>query len=650
MSVRLDPPLQARDGRTLQVLAICRISTLNQDERSLADQEALYRHWLTQHSDLPVKVEVIAGRGSGEDLRRPELLKAVSAVETDLFDLVLTEDLGRICRRSFAREFCGICLDHGTSQIALNDCVDTGRDDWSLTAFFASFRHELYNADTGKRIRRSHRNRFQQGGVVQTVVYGYLKPRGATSDAEVQKDPQAIPIFEEIVQKLENGASYSEVADWLNAEGIKPGPYVRSRRWTCAIVTRLIHNPILKGVRVRNKKMSKRINETGRRKSVPAPPTERLERNCPHLAFIEAARYDRLIKQLDERNAWCRRKGVNGVDTRKNVPKKRTIWPGQHMHCGICGRLFVYGGHGQKNHLACGGIHDYACWNAISIDGPLAARNMIKAIRKEIESLPEFDAVLLQQVHERLQQRQGAKGQQQKELDRRRANIVRELQHLVDAIKQAGHSSSLVDELHRLEQEKTQIDWEQQQLARASDEPLELPSIAEIRTLAAREFESLSMTSPEFGRLLRRFIPRIEVRPYRLCDGGYAVLRAHFTFNLVPLLPQIPVPDSLAMALERSLVVDLFEKPQREAYRVPIMELTQNRLKQRDIAWELEITQPAVQRAVALSNKMAALGISDPYVPLTEPPADYKLRRHRHPRYHFDPQNSQSGAEPPPSA
>jgi site-specific DNA recombinase len=57
-------------------------------------------------------------------------------------------------------------------------------------------------------------------------------------------------------------------------------------------VTQLVHNPILKGRRVRNKKRSQRVNQTGRRKAVAAPPGEGLERQCPHLAFIEPARYD----------------------------------------------------------------------------------------------------------------------------------------------------------------------------------------------------------------------------------------------------------------------------------------------------------------------------------------------------------------------
>jgi site-specific DNA recombinase len=294
-------------------------------------------------------------------------------------------------------------------------------------ACFASMRHEMYNADTGKRIRRSLRNRFQQGCVVQAVVFGYIKPPGAKTDAELSKDPDAEPIFQEIFRKLEDGASYSAVADWLNDNGVKPGPAARTPRWTCSLVTQLVHNPILKGVRLRNKKISKRVNETGHRKSITAPACERLERNCPHLAFIEAARYDGLIALLDERNARFRRKGVGGVDTRKNTPKKRTVWPGQHLDCGICGRPFVYGGHGQKDHLICSGAQQYRCWNAFTVDGPLAAHKLITAIRFSIAALPDFDSQLIALMEEEVRVRQGGKAGQQRELTRQLSTAEREL-------------------------------------------------------------------------------------------------------------------------------------------------------------------------------------------------------------------------------
>lgn len=148
------------------------------------------------------------------------------------------------------------------------------------------------------------------------------------------------------------------------------------------MVTQLIHNPILKGLRVRNRKISKRVNKTGRHKSVAAPPEELLERHCPHLAFIEPARYDLLIKMLDEKNAKYRRKGA-GDRYQKKCFQKRTIWPGQHIDCGVCGRLLVYGAHGQKNSLACSGALKYQCWNGTSINSEKAGNKIITAIEKK---------------------------------------------------------------------------------------------------------------------------------------------------------------------------------------------------------------------------------------------------------------------------
>jgi DNA invertase Pin-like site-specific DNA recombinase len=646
MAPRLDPPLTSRRDHALKVLGIARISTEHQDALSLEDQEALYRRCLGDHTQLPFDLKMIGGRGSGECLDRREALQATAEVETGSYDLVIAEDLGRIFRRIHAQLFCESCEDLGTRLIAVNDHVDTGRDDWRLSAFFATMRHEMYNADTSKRIRRSLRNRFQQGGVVQTTVYGYVKPPGAKTDGELHKDPAAQAVFDEVFRRLEDGAAYSEVADWLNAQGVKPGPYARSPRWTCSLVTQLVHNPILKGVRVRNRKVSTRVNQTGRRKSVAAPPGERLERAVPHLAFIEPDRYDRLIQTLDARNAKYRRKGVNGIDTRKDVPKKRTVWPGQHIDCGVCGRPYVYGGHGQKDHLMCRGAHAYHCWNAVTVDGPLAAHKLIAAIRREVAALPDFDPMLVQLVQDELRRGQESRGRHRQEIARRQAALDREIQNITAAIRESGHSPSLLDELQRLEWKKAeavaQLD-ELTNVSRGGPRPPTLPPMAEIRAAAEQAFDRLATTSQEFGRLLRRLIPRIVVRPYRLCDGGHPVLRAHFTFSLVPLLPSAPGLEGVAAALERTLMVDLFDPPERAAHRAQVMAMTAAGATQRDIGRALGITQPAVQRAAALHRGMEALGVADPYLPLTEPPDDYRrLRRYRHPRYRFEPISPQN--------
>ena len=313
--IKLDPPLVPRRGSTLKVLLICRVSDPGpgkQDVKSNEDQEAEYRKWVKDRVDVPFEVTVIAGTGSGEYLDREESKRAYAELESEEFDLAIAEDLGRIFRRVHAFLFCEAAEDVGTRVIAPNDYLDTAREGWRLCAFFAALRHEMYNADTGKRIRRTLRNRFRQGEAFQFVIAGYIKPKKKSvddkiHDSQVTKDPAAEPVYDEWFTRLEKGATFAEVADWLNAIGFATGPYHRNKEWDGRMVGRVTRNPILKGVRVRNERMSKRINKTGRRKSIKAPEKERLERERPHLAFIEPKRYDRVIRMLKERNAKYKR-------------------------------------------------------------------------------------------------------------------------------------------------------------------------------------------------------------------------------------------------------------------------------------------------------------------------------------------------------
>ena len=49
-------------------------------------------------------------------------------------------------------------------------------------------------------------------------------------------------------------------------------------------------------------------------------------------------------------------------------------------------------------------------------------------------------------------------------------------------------------------------------------------------------------------------------------------------------------------------------------------------------------TQAAISKAIQLNRMMVSLGLASPYVLQLKPPDDYgKLRRHKNPRYAFEP-------------
>ena len=258
-----------------------------QDIRSLADQESLHRERLDTHTDLPLNVTVIAGSGSGETLDRKGFFELSNRVETRQYDLVLCEDLGRIVRRIHAHIFAELCADFETRLISLNDNVDTAHPGWQDRTIFSARHHERSNRDTSDRIKRTHRSRFSQGGVLPHLIPGYIKSPGAKSDADVRKDPDWEPIYDEWFARLERGDSFSDIADWLNAKGVPTGCKRGNKRakdkYDCALVGLRTRNPILKGQRERSNRESRWVNSTGRRRSVKAPPELKLDPNCPRI-------------------------------------------------------------------------------------------------------------------------------------------------------------------------------------------------------------------------------------------------------------------------------------------------------------------------------------------------------------------------------
>ncbi len=500
-----------KNGAAFKVLIIARISTKNQDLRSLDEQISLCKkHALTMLSSDNIEFQTISSQSSGEILDRKELLDAEAAVDRGDLDMVIVEDLARFSRRNRALDFCEQCQDKSTRFIAINDHIDTTSDNWHLGGLIASFQHEQHNLKLAQRLKTRLRERFITGGALACPIYGYRKRPGATSDADLEKIPEAQSTVTLIFKMLEDGASYSEVADYLNESGIEPGAYCRGKKWNCAMVSRFVFNPILKGIRVRNRKESRRINKTGRHRSFNAPQSMHLYRECPHLAFIDAETYDRVIALLKARNAiFARGVSKKAPDCRVGIPKKSTIWPGQHLKCGICNRIYIWGGHGVTAHMMCAGCRDYKCWNSTSVDGFDTSRLLTEAILQKIEKLPNFDSVFLEKIRDAITRRRATRTQELDSLDSDIRNIEVRIERITEAIAAGAKNDALFSKLSSLESELQFKKRRREEVLREPTDQFEMPNIDQVRSLARTAIESLARDSAEFGRIMTRLIPSL---------------------------------------------------------------------------------------------------------------------------------------------
>jgi len=287
-------PLRPKNpGEKLLVVAIGRISTPHQNHENIEASYRYIRDYLSRICEGPVELKLLGEQGSGMLTDRASIREAEALVRSGKVDVVIAEDLARVYRNPRHQyDFVQNAVDMGTRVICPGDNLDTADENWEITMGAAALRHGLYIPDTRRRVRRTATHSFHNGGMVQKTRYGYRKlteeeaasgqfgPRGL----RVAKRPECTPVIREMMDRVMRGEKYAAVAEWADAEAIKPGPYVESGRWTARLVVSLLDDPILSGTRTFRDTICRPIFRTGKHKATKnaEPETE----HYPELAHL----------------------------------------------------------------------------------------------------------------------------------------------------------------------------------------------------------------------------------------------------------------------------------------------------------------------------------------------------------------------------
>lgn len=631
-----------RNGHVLVVGVVARISGCqNQKEVSLEDQIDHAKEVVADLFDGTAEFRVVATKGKGERLDRPELVEVEEMLRTRELDLLVVEDIGRLIRGTAAHRLCGIAVDHGTRVISPNDPVDTAEDTWEEDVIAACRDHVSHNAHTSRRLKHKLMNRFVKfGGAMARETYGYIVPENAKTYDDWQRDEAATPIIREAARRLRESLNCSAVADWLNQHNVPVGPYCRRIAWDGKMVRRVFSNPLFKGMPFRGAKRTVKHNETGRRIPVKNPDGP-VFRECPHLAHLEPDEFDSLQIALDAQNAKFQRKPIAGQDPLLRRPRKRTAFPGQHARCWYCGRQCVWGGNGVAGNLMCAGAREWLCWNSISFPGAIARQKVIDAITSRLYQLDEFEDRFADMIRSATKDASGGVSHRWGELLREEEKLKRERENVKATLKAVGAHSIVQEALAELDAHEKRFALERRQLERCQARRLELPtSIASLREMLAQEFAREAAESAEFGGMLRKLVPEFHVYLVRLCDGGHLFPRAKIRLNLVGSFDDAVRVPGLCSLLSHELPLDLFCPPQRERIRVEAARLAGQGLTHREIAQRLpeKPTSTAVGNALALQRLMDSQGLASPYIVVDEMPVDYsKLRRQKNSKFRSTP-------------
>jgi DNA invertase Pin-like site-specific DNA recombinase len=602
----------------LNVVAIGRISTAHQDVENI---EASYRYiqdYLRRIYRGPLKITLLGEQASGMLTDRATIREAERLVAGGSVDLVIAEDLARIYRNPrYQYDFVQNAMDMQTRVICIGDNLDTADENWEITMGAAALRHGLHIPDCRRRVRRTATHSFHRGGMVLKICYGYRKltreeaasGQFGPPDLRIAKREECTPLIREMTQRVVRGESYAAIADWLNAEGIEPGPYVRNRRWTARLVVTLLDHPLLSGTRTFRETICRPVFRTGRHKSSKNADPE--SQHCPALAHLAPEEHAVLRQEIARRRAESQA-NTKRKPTRQGVPRSRSIWPGQAATCAICGGMIYYAG----THLRCSNAMQRSgpgCWNHVQMPAQLTRERVVSWLVEYLDGRPALRQALVESVWALVEQGSGGPGRRRRDLAREIALLERQTANLATAIAEGGQLTTLIGKLQAVENSLQTARESQQAEREQAAESDGLLSKKQVEQNLHSTLLRLVGSSFPMADLLRRVFPVFILEPVQALDTPLVRPRAALTFRPSGLA-SVGAGDSAEFA-EVQVNIDLFDPPLHIGH-MPACRAVKGeapKLSLKKLAAKLGINYMTVKRALDYSRRMAAAGMSEPY-------------------------------------
>lgn len=614
-------PLVPRSGSTLSVIALGRISTIHQDVENIDASYRYIQDYLHKMYSGPLSLKLLGEQASGMRTDRATIREAEELIASGSIDLVIAEDLGRIYRNPrYQFDFVQNAVDAGTRVICIGDNLDTADENWEVTMGAAALRHGLHIPDTRRRVRRTATHAFHRGGMVLKIRYGYRKlnrDEAATGDfgpvgLRIAKRDDCTSTIQEIARRVIRGDPYASVSDWLNAEGIVPGDYVKRGRWTPSLIADLLADPILAGVRTFRDTICQPIFRTGRhRTSVNSTPESK---HYPQLAHLTSDEFATVTAAMAERRRQLRTDRSKQAK-RRGVPRSRTLWPGQSASCAVCGGILYYIG----SHLRCSNSlprNGARCWNRVQLPAAIMRERLVTWLTSRLPAGSPLRQRLVEvtwEFYERslgLRQSRNAAAGQAEALRRQAANLSA-------AIAAGGEMLSLVQRLKSVEASLAEV--------QAKSSGVEVQTVESGVVQSQKDFEAhlpeallhLTGHSFEMARLLRQLVPQLTVHPVQALDTRQVRPRAKLkvSWQVLESGDSPGAPDEL-------LAFDCFTPPAHIRAARDCCELRKNQptLSQRKVAALLHLNVMTCKRACDYARRMELVGSDDPYFELKQSP------------------------------
>lgn len=261
---------------------------------------------------------------SGTNFDRPSFKRMIHDAECGKINCIITKDLSRLGRNYvqagyYTDEFF---VEHNIRFIAINDGIDTIKDDNDIAAFHHVL-NEIYPKQVSKKVRQVKKKSAQQGKYMGSQApYGYMK---SPQDKHILIiDEEAAVVVRRLFSEFASGISARHIADRLNAEKInsprfyhyekigKINPYTNDKNaWGCATILQILKNQVYIGNMVQGKRQVVSF-KTKKRRSV--EPDNWIVVKNTHEPIIERSVWDRVQEIIAmKRNPKRTKSNVVGI-------------------------------------------------------------------------------------------------------------------------------------------------------------------------------------------------------------------------------------------------------------------------------------------------------------------------------------------------
>ena len=224
---------------------------------SIENQKLMLRGFCARQG-WEVKAVFVDDGWSGTNFERPGFRELMEAVRQKEVNLVLVKDLSRLGRDYLEVGKYMDCVFpyYGCRFVALNDGVDTLRQNDEISMIFKNVINDIYARDTSKKIRAVRRANAESGKYMgYKAPYGYVK--SPADKHRLIPDPEAAEVVCRIFSMRLAGHTPQSIARQLSLEGVlTPGEYTKRtkgeevlsiRPWSRETVRSILNNEVYIG-------------------------------------------------------------------------------------------------------------------------------------------------------------------------------------------------------------------------------------------------------------------------------------------------------------------------------------------------------------------------------------------------------------------